>query len=52
MSFLYAAPVKPLKGWELLREAGVDLLGTDDLDRLRRHLQPTGDPIGSPPGEQ
>jgi len=38
--------------WSLLREAGVDLLGTDDLDRLRRHLQPTGDPIGSPPGEQ
>ena len=37
--------------WTVLREAGVDLLGTDDLDRLGRFLRETSEPIGSrPPG--
>ncbi|MFM7162865.1 MAG: phosphatidylinositol-specific phospholipase C/glycerophosphodiester phosphodiesterase family protein [Planctomycetaceae bacterium] len=33
--------------WTALREAGVDLLGTDDLDRLARFLRGPAAPIGS-----
>ncbi|MFM8582862.1 MAG: hypothetical protein ACKOFW_15385, partial [Planctomycetaceae bacterium] len=33
--------------WSALREAGVELLGTDDLDRLARFLRGPAAPIGS-----